>query len=309
MSIVRNSLIAVVVVALVLINVISGQGLIECEKNRDCPLLGKCTGNYLYYYQWCKNGYCVCDGPGYDINCENYCNETTGMLCHGYCTGTCGDAHCVPETCECNKLCGSECEIDEDCPSGYYCDDSTCKCVEKPSPPPPTTTIPQYHYECTGLYKCEKVPGAGIDECSKDSECIIECPGCPASCECLLGICYGYDNSRECCEDAGYWWNSEYSLCCGNDGGEKTPWECPTGKVGTEECICCGYINTPLNPYAIVNDKKIVLYNGNLDKKTVRKVIEVDRVYKIDFGVENTEPKNAVDWDTKFRYRITICSI
>lgn len=283
MSIVRSSIIAMIITFVLLAKAI-GQELIPCETDSDCPFLPKCTANYLALYKRCSNGVCVCEGPGLDINCENYCDEASGMLCHGYCIGGCGEAHCVPQTCECYKLCGSECERDADCPKGYVCDKSTCKCVLSTPPTVPTTTT-------TTLPKKK-----------------LWCPDCPPSCGCIPPlICYGYDDSQACCEDSGYWWNVEFNLCCGDDKGEKTPNQCDTGKVGTEDCLCCGYVNTPLNPYIEFAGERIVLYEGDLGTGETSKTLQVNGLYSINFEVENVEPNNAVDWDTKFWYDIVVC--
>lgn len=491
---------------------------IRCNTDTDCPILAQCgTNNYLYHWRVCYNGYCVCDyGPGWDEPCDNFCEGN--KVCHGYCSGSCGNAHCVATSCECNKYCGSECETNADCPPNYVCNTQTCKCEY--------AGTPEYHFECVGHagsrltcervdgpganeclsdsdcqpthmecqnFKCVEVPGAGTDECSSDSDCLVThkacvnnkcvlvsgagtdecstdsdcyssthtechsgkcvvvsgaganqcrydsdcyhyecsyqnggykcvkvltkgenecktdsdcyeefhteceyttvagqvvakcvkvsgagtdecstdsdcyakthldcrdnkcvrvlgegpdlcqndqdclvyhtecknfrcvqvegpgtnvceedsdcyyCGNCPDSCSCFLNYCYGYDDSKDCCVDAGYYWNGE--TCCGNDFGEKTPSDCPTGKVSEDCKLCCGYKNTPINPYVEINGKRYYIYNGDLGYGEATIEIEVPYVTSIRFGVENVEPEGAVGFNTTFDWIIEVTPI
>ena len=130
----------------------------KCAYNTECPEGYICD----LITQRCKKG-CAPD-------CDGKCCGSDG--CGGACPDECrGGDYCDGDTCKCQEY--AECERNDDCPPGYWCDRTMWRCR-------PIDCIPN----CTG--KC-----CGSDGC--DGVCPDVCPAgyyCdPVSCQCVSRAC------------------------------------------------------------------------------------------------------------------------
>jgi hypothetical protein len=114
---------------------------------------------------YCRGGSCIVPPA-----------RTETYYCGDYCNGpklvdnTCSNGQCVSRSITCSKVCGAQCENNNDCPSGYHCGPS-CVCQSIPTTPPscpPGTT-------CVDRVLCGRVGGSCVSSCGS-YECCCSIP-------------------------------------------------------------------------------------------------------------------------------------
>jgi len=163
---------------------VPGPGFNECDF-----IGGSCE--VIEGHAECVNEMCVkVDGPGADL-CFN----------DGDCTGT-------PLTCE---DAGNECMFPSSC-DGVIIDELSFSCFAFLDCCD-NSNIPIFHSECVND-QCREIDGPGTDECTFDSECVIDPPGCedagnecmfPSSCDGVIidELSFSCFIFLECCDNSG----------------------------------------------------------------------------------------------------------
>jgi hypothetical protein len=165
------------------------EGDIRQYRDYFCGAGNACTYNVLSIYDCNSLDYTIsyCDGDTVVKSITDaYCSEGSCKLppprietyyCSDYCSGpklvdnTCSNGQCVSRSITCSKVCGAQCENNNDCPSGYHCGPS-CVCqsgitTTTPSCPSGTT--------CVDRVLCGRAGGSCVSSCGS-YECCCSIP-------------------------------------------------------------------------------------------------------------------------------------